>query len=116
MVIVPCSYSFRKSSCDENKPKTIAKRDQKRRRLRQELCSGSQRIRRIEDLCHFAAPLVRTKEIIIPQESAPDLLDRILGLQQPAKTDRIREEMRNPEGLTVIPKQNFHAQIISLAA
>ena len=26
---------------DGNKPKTIAKRDQKRRRLRQELCSGS---------------------------------------------------------------------------
>lgn len=74
------------------------------------------RISRIEDLAHFAAPLVRTKEIIIPNESVPELLDRILKLQQPARTERIKEEMRSPEGLVVAPKQNFHAQIISLAA
>jgi hypothetical protein len=40
-----------------------------------------------------------------------------LKLQQPARTDRIREEMRkSPEGFEVIPQQKFEAQIISLAA
>jgi hypothetical protein len=76
------------------------------------------KVSRMEDLVHFAAPMVRTKEIIIPDESVPELLDRILKLQQPARTDRIREQMRNPEGMIIdaIPKQKFHAQIISLAA
>jgi hypothetical protein len=54
--------------------------------------------------------------VIIPEESVPDLLERILKLQQPARTERLKEEMRNPEGLITVPKQNFHAQIISLAA
>jgi hypothetical protein len=75
-------------------------------------------ISRMEDLVHFAAPMVRTRQIIIPDESVPELMERILKLQQPARTDRIREEMRNPEGLRLdaIPQQKFHAQIISLAA
>jgi hypothetical protein len=50
------------------------------------------RISRVEDLAHFAAPLVKTREIIIPQDSVPELLERILKLQQPARTDRIRAE------------------------
>jgi hypothetical protein len=39
-------------------------------------------------------------------------------LQQPARTERIRESMRNPEGMLIdsIPKQKFHAQILSIAA
>jgi hypothetical protein len=74
------------------------------------------KISKLEDLAHFAAPLVRCNEIIIPNESVDELMERILKLQQPARTDRIREEMRSPAGLAVIPKQHFHAQIISLAA
>lgn len=76
------------------------------------------KITRLEDLAHFAAPLVRCNEVIIPEESVPELMDRILKLQQPARTERIREEMRHPEGLQLdaVPKQKFHAQIISLAA
>jgi hypothetical protein len=76
------------------------------------------RITRLEDLAHFAAPLVRTKEIIIPEESVDQLMEKILKLQQPARTERIKEMMRNPEGFEVsaIPKQKFHAQIISLVA
>jgi hypothetical protein len=78
---------------------------------------GSIKVSRLEDLAHFAAPLVRCNEVIIPDESVPELMERILKLQQPARTDRIRNEMRNPEGLLfdAIPKQKFHAQIISLA-
>lgn len=76
----------------------------------------TQRISKLEDLVHFAAPLVRTKEIIIPQESVSELLDRILQMQQPERTERIREQIRNPEGLMLdaIPQQRFEAQIISL--
>jgi hypothetical protein len=79
---------------------------------------GTTKVSRMEDLVHFAAPLVRCNEVIIPEESVPELLDRILKLQQPARTERIREQMRNPEGMVIdaIPKQKFHAQIISLAA
>lgn len=72
------------------------------------------RIERLEDLAHFAAPLVRTREIIIPNESVDDLMERILKLQQPARTERLKAEMRSPEGYTAVPQQKFHAQILSL--
>lgn len=68
------------------------------------------RITRLEDFAHFAGPLIRTNEIIIPEESVPELLDRILKLQQPARIDRIREELRGENRR----EQKFHAQIISL--
>jgi hypothetical protein len=68
------------------------------------------KIERLEDLAHFAGPLIRTNEIIIPEESVPDLLERILKLQQPARTERIKEDLRGEKR----PEQKFHAQIISL--
>jgi hypothetical protein len=68
------------------------------------------RITRLEDLAHFAGPLIRTNEIIIPEESVPELLDRILKMQQPARIDRIKDELRGEHR----PEQKFHAQIISL--
>lgn len=79
-------------------------------------CFTDRKITRIEDLAHFAAPLVRCNEVIIPEESVPKLMERILELQQPARTDRIKEQMRNPEGYDRQPQQKFQAQIISLAA
>jgi hypothetical protein len=54
--------------------------------------------------------------VIIPEESVPKLMERILELQQPARTDRIKEQMRSPEGYDRQPQQKFQAQIISLAA
>lgn len=68
-------------------------------------------ITRLEDLAHFAGPLIRTNEIIVPEETVPDLLERILKLQQPGRIQRIREELRGEHR----PEQKFHAQIISLA-
>ena len=68
------------------------------------------KITRLEDFAHFAGPLIRTNEIIVPEESVPELLERILKMQQPARTDRIREELRGERR----PEQRFHAQIISL--
>lgn len=82
-------------------------------------CMTTHKITRLEDLAHFAAPLVRCNEVIIPEESVPELMERILKLQQPARTDRIRAELRRgQEGRMVTdePQQKFHAQIISLAA
>ena len=79
-------------------------------------CITDRKISRIEDLAHFAAPLVRCNEVIIPEESVPELMQKILKLQQPARTDRIREQMRNPIGYDREPQQKFQAQIISLAA
>jgi hypothetical protein len=79
-------------------------------------CFTERKITRIEDLAHFAAPLVRCNEVIIPEESVPKLMERILELQQPARTDRIKEQMRSPEGYDRQPQQKFQAQIISLAA
>jgi hypothetical protein len=82
-------------------------------------CFTERKITKLEDLAHFAAPLVRSREIIIPEENVDELLEKILKLQQPARTDRIREEMRRgPEGRMVTdePQQKFQAQIISLAA
>lgn len=72
----------------------------------------------LEDFAHFHSPLVRTQEIVIPEESVEELMSRILKLQQPDRTERIRESLRNPEGyrLDSLPKQKFHAQILSFAA
>lgn len=68
------------------------------------------RIVRLEDLAHFAGPLIRTNEIIVPEETVPDLLERILKMQQPARIARIKEDLRGERR----PQQQFHAQIISL--
>lgn len=68
------------------------------------------KIMRLEDLAHFSGPLIRTNEIIVPEESVPELLERILKMQQPGRIERIREELRGEHR----PQQKFHAQIISL--
>lgn len=72
----------------------------------------------LDDLFHFAPTLVRTQEIILPDESVPELMERILKLQQPGRTDRLREELRNQEDGrdSTRLRQKFHAQIISIAA
>lgn len=69
-----------------------------------------EKIVRLEDFAHFAGPLIRTNEIIVPEESVPELLERILKMQQPGRMARIREELRGEHR----PQQKFHAQIISL--
>lgn len=69
-----------------------------------------ERIDRLEDFAHFAGSLIRTNEIIVPEESVPELLQRILKMQQPGRIERIKEELRGENR----PEQKFHAQIISL--
>lgn len=75
----------------------------------------------IEDMNLFATPLARTQEIIVDPNSVPKLMDRILELQDPARKAhfaKMVEEARRPGMMidSIRPRQQFHAQILSLAA
>jgi hypothetical protein len=70
----------------------------------------------LEDFVHFAPNLARTQQIIVPEQSVDDLMARILEMQQGARIERLREEVREGERVSFEPRQKFHAQIISLAA
>lgn len=75
--------------------------------------------RDIEDFAHFAAPLARTREIILPEETVPDLMERILKLQEPGRQEYYKEKLREERAgmlLDAVPRQRFHAQILSIAA
>lgn len=80
-------------------------------------CIASRKIVTLDDLAHFAPPLVRTKEIILPEMEVPELLEMILKKQQPERTARLKAELAaDREGSTRTPQQKFHAQIVSIAA
>ena len=73
----------------------------------------------IEDLGIFATPLVRTEEILIEPQSVEECLSLIRKMQAPElQAVRERNARRNSLGQEVMPvmRQNFHAQILSLAA
>lgn len=72
----------------------------------------------VNDMNIFAKPLVRTNEIIVPEETVDDLMGRILELQEPGRQEYYKRKMREDrEGqrLDAQPQQKFHAQIISIA-
>lgn len=66
----------------------------------------------LDDLAHFAGAMVRTQQIVVPEEDVDTLLARILEKQQAAKTAYFQEQVRNAGGL--LQPHKFHAQIISL--
>lgn len=71
----------------------------------------------LEDLVHFAPALVRTQEIIVPEETVPDLMERILKMQDPARQARLKAELREArygQDIRYAPQQKFHAQILSI--
>ncbi len=71
---------------------------------------------RLEDQVHFAAsPLVHNNPVMVPEESVAELMERILKLQQPDRTERYRQMIRSPQGYdaTSLPQTEFHAQILS---
>ena len=77
--------------------------------------------RDIEDLNLFGAPLVRTNEVIIDPNSVPEMMDRILELQKPGAQahyeERLREMKRGGSRIDGLrPRQEFHAQVLSLVA
>ena len=68
----------------------------------------------ISQFSFFAAPLVRTEEIIVEPQSVAECLDLIKRLQAPELAEIRKRNMRR-EG-EVQRQTTFHAQIISLAA
>lgn len=72
-------------------------------------------IKSIEDFRIFAAPMVRTEEIIVEPETVQSMLEKIREMQAPEQA-RLREKNRREESAEPVAQQKFHAQIISLAA
>jgi len=74
-------------------------------------------IKSIDDFGIFATPLARTEEIIVDPHDVMALLDRIKDLQRPEQA-AIRERNRGRERRLDEPvqRQQFHAQILSIAA
>ena len=83
-------------------------------------------LRDIDDMNLFAGCMARTNEVIVDPHSVPDLMDRILELQEPGRQEYYRQqaaEMRRramDPGIEAAakssPRQKFHAQILSLAS
>ena len=72
----------------------------------------------LDDYAHFAPSLARTKQIIVPEPDVDELLQLILAKQQPAKTEYFKQQLAvNRDGmrLDAMPRQKFHAQILSVA-
>lgn len=70
--------------------------------------------RSLEDFRIFATPLVRTEEIIVEPQSVAECLELIRKLQAPELAEvRKRNARRDGEAIN---QQQFHAQILSLAA
>lgn len=72
--------------------------------------------RSLEDFVHFAPAHTRTQQLIVPEDTVDDLMERILKMQQGPRIERIREEIREGERISFQPRQKFHAQIVSIAA
>lgn len=75
----------------------------------------------VEDFGFFAAPLVRTEEIIVEPETVSDLLAKIKSMQAPelaAIRERNRRRAQDQASLEygAMQQTKFHAQIVSLAA
>jgi hypothetical protein len=65
--------------------------------------------KRIEDIVHFAS-LERQKDVIIRPESVPELMDKILKLQQPMREQHFREQAKEARAAATV-----HARLISIA-
>lgn len=79
----------------------------------------TQEYRDLEDYRIFATPLARTDEIIVDPNDVSKLLDMIREVQLPEQEEiRARNKLRESrEGqyIDAIPRQQFHAQILSIA-
>jgi len=73
----------------------------------------------IEDFSIFATPLVRTEEIIIEPETVAECMEIIKKIQKPEQ-EAIRDRRRLAESregrnmMEAVPRQKFHAQILSI--
>ncbi len=78
-------------------------------------------IENIEDMALFAGvPLARTKEIVVDPATVADMMQEILKMQSPARKEYYEEQVKLARGAGhrvdgIRPRQDFHAQIVSLA-
>lgn len=80
-----------------------------------EPCVANVQYKRIEDFALFGAPLVRTEEIIIEPQSVAECLDLIRKMQAPELAEVRRRNLARDRDQPMA-QQQFHAQILSLAA
>ena len=71
--------------------------------------------KRIEDFALFGAPLVRTEEIIVEPQSVAECLELIRKMQAP-ELAAVRQRNLARDRDQPMLQQQFHAQILSLAA
>lgn len=76
-------------------------------------------VKDIEDFSIFATPLVRTEEIIVEPQTVAECLEHIKRIQLPEQAairerNRLREAREGRE-VEAMPRQKFHAQILSIA-
>lgn len=64
----------------------------------------------IDDICHFKPQAV--DDLVVPEETVPELLQRIVDMQSGARLERFREQVREERASRklIVP----HCQIISL--
>lgn len=70
----------------------------------------------IEDFGIFATPLVRTEEIIVEPQTVASLLEQIKKLQVPEQAAIRQRNRARDVGESPRPREQFHAQILSIAA
>lgn len=78
-------------------------------------------VKSLEDMNLFAGCLARTNEIIVDPDDVSAMMDRILDLQKPGAQAHYEQVLRDSreEGSIMRgagPRQQFHAQVISLVA
>ncbi len=77
-------------------------------------------VKSIEDMNLFAGCMARTHEVVVDPETVPDLMARILEMQEPGRQEHFRQMVadnrREDQMMRPSPRQQFHAQIISLVA
>ena len=76
-------------------------------------------VKTFEDTVRFApVNMTRTAELIVDPDDVSAMMDRILTLQDPARQKRYREAVRQGRAGSErpVPRQTFHAQIVSLAS
>lgn len=76
--------------------------------------------RDIEDFSIFATPLARTEEIIVEPGTVAECLDIIKKIQLPEQgaireRKRLAESREGRDMTSAVPRQKFHAQILSIA-
>jgi hypothetical protein len=73
-------------------------------------------VRSLDDYGIFAKPMSRTEEIIVEPATVLALMEQIKSLQAPELADIAAKNRRARDRHEPIRRQNFHAQIVSLAA